>query len=144
MAEKTHAVWNVRFLNQIMDSMAEGVFTLDVQGRITSWNRAMEEITGYAASEALGRFCQFLRFSHCLGQVCPANIHQCGILEHEQPEAKECIVRHRGGRDVPVIKQARVVKDETGQLVGIVETLTDMTELHKARQKAEEANRLLA
>ncbi|MFO7718554.1 MAG: sigma 54-interacting transcriptional regulator, partial [Desulfohalobium sp.] len=71
-------------------------------------------------------------------------IHQCGILEHEQPEAKECIVRHREGGDVPVIKQARVVKDEKGQLVGIVETLTDMTELHKARQKAEEANRLLA
>lgn len=144
MAERTHAVWNVRFLNQIMDSMAEGVFTLDVQGRITSWNRAMENITGYTASEALGRFCQFLGFSHCLGQVCPANIQQCGILEHEQPEAKECVVRHREGGDVPVIKQARVVKDEMGQVVGIVETLTDMSELHKARQKAEEANRLLA
>jgi transcriptional regulator with PAS, ATPase and Fis domain len=36
MTEKNHAVWNVRFLNQIMDSMAEGVFTLDTQGRITS------------------------------------------------------------------------------------------------------------
>ena len=143
MTEQTHAVWNVRFLNQIMDSMAEGVFTLDVQGRITSWNRSMEDITGYSASEALGRSCRFLGFSHCLGTLCPADIHQCGILRHEQPEAKECVLRHREGRDVPVIKQARVVKDDNGELIGIVETVTDMTELQKARHKAEEATRLL-
>jgi PAS domain S-box-containing protein len=142
--DKTHAVWNVKFLNQIMDSMAEGVFTLDTRGRITSWNRSMEKITGYGASQALGRTCEILGFSRCLGKVCPADIRQCGILEHERPEAKECVLRHREGRDVPVIKQARVVKDDDGQVIGIVETVTDMTELHKARHKAEEAGRLLS
>lgn len=144
MTEKNHAVWNVRFLNQIMDSMAEGVFTLDTQGRITSWNRSMEQITGYDSSEALGRSCEILGFSRCLGRVCPADVRECGILEHESPEAKECVLRHRDGRDVPVIKQARVVKDEEGQVIGIVETVTDMTELHKARHKAEEARYLLS
>ncbi|MFO7875033.1 MAG: sigma 54-interacting transcriptional regulator [Desulfovermiculus sp.] len=144
MTEKNHAVWNVRFLNQIMDSMAEGVFTLDTQGRITSWNRSMEQITGYDSSEALGRSCEILGFSRCLGRVCPADVRECGILEHESPEAKECVLRHREGRDIPVIKQARVVKDEEGQVIGIVETVTDMTELHKARHKAEEARHLLS
>ena len=144
MQETTHAVWNVRFLNQILDSMAEGVFTLDTQGRITSWNRSMEEITGYPAEEALGRSCQILGFSRCLGRLCPADVQQCGILEHENPEARECVLRHREGRDIPVIKQARAVKDDSGQVIGIVETVTDMTELHKARHKAEEAGRLLA
>lgn len=144
MEEATHAVWNVRFLNQIMDSMAEGVFTLDTQGRITSWNRSMERITGYLAEEALGQSCEILGFSRCLGRFCPADVRQCGILEHEKPEAKECVLRHQEGRDIPVIKQARVVKDDNGQVIGIVETVTDMTELHKARHKAEEARRLLA
>mgnify|MGYP006295386317 FL=1 len=144
MTEKTHAVWNVKFLNQIMDSMAEGVFTLDTQGRITSWNRSMERITGFASSEALGRSCEILGFSRCFGRVCPADVRKCGILERERPEARECVLRHREGRDVPVIKQARVVKDDDGQVIGIVETVTDMTELHRARHKAEEASRLLA
>ena len=144
MSETTHAVWNVRFLNQIMDSMAEGVFTLDTQGRITSWNRSMERITGFASSEALGRSCEILGFSRCFGRVCPADVRKCGILERERPEARECVLRHREGRDVPVIKQARVVKDDDGQVIGIVETVTDMTELHRARHKAEEASRLLA
>lgn len=144
MSERTHTIWNIRFVNQIMDSMAEGVFTLDTQGRITSWNRSMEQITGFTASEALGRSCEILGFSRCLGKLCPADVRQCGILEHENPEAKECVLRHREGRDVPVIKQARVVKDENEQVIGIVETITDMTELHKARHKAEEATRFLA
>ncbi len=144
MTEKTHAIWNVKFLNQIMDSMAEGVFTLDTKGRITSWNRTMERITGFGSTEALGRSCGILGFSRCLGRHCPADVQQCGILEHETPEAKECVLRHREGRDIPVIKQARVVKDDQGQVIGIVETVTDMTELHKARHKAEEASRLLS
>ncbi|MGM0424810.1 MAG: sigma-54 interaction domain-containing protein [Thermodesulfobacteriota bacterium] len=139
----THAVWNVRFLNQIMDSMAEGVFTMDVQGRITSWNRAMEKISGYPASQALGQSCALLGFSKCFGRLCPKNIHSCGIMEYGYSEPKECVLRHKQGRDVPVIKQARVVRDEKEQIIGIVETLTDVSELEKARQKAEEANRLL-
>ncbi len=43
---KTHEIWDSRFLNQVMDAMADGVFTLDEKGRITSWNYAMERITG--------------------------------------------------------------------------------------------------
>ncbi len=49
MTEMIHALWNPRFLTQIIESMADGVFTLDTQGRITSWNPAMERISGYRA-----------------------------------------------------------------------------------------------
>jgi PAS domain S-box-containing protein len=126
-----------------MDSMAEGVFTMDTQGRITSWNQAMESISGYPASEALGQSCALLGFSKCFGKLCPESIHSCGILEYGHSEPKECVLRHKQGRDVPVIKQARVVRDEQEQIIGIVETITDMSELEKARQKAEEANLLL-
>ena len=27
--EKTHKIWDIRFLNQVMDAMADGFFTLD-------------------------------------------------------------------------------------------------------------------
>jgi PAS domain S-box-containing protein len=140
MSGQTHTIWDVEFLNQILDSMAEGVFTLDVQGRITSWNKSMERISGYGSDEALGRSCEILGFSRCFGRVCPADIQKCGILEHGNPEAKECLLRHKQGYNVPVIKQARVVQDEMDQVRGIVETVTDMTELEKARRKAEEAS----
>ena len=144
MSESLPVVWNPFFLNQIMDSMAEGVFTMDTQGKITSWNKAMERISGYTAEETKGKTCRFIDFNSCFGKRCPSSMQECGILEHEESGVKECVLRHRNGFDVPIIKQARVVKDEHDRIIGVVETITDLTELEKARRKAEEAENRLA
>ena len=144
MTSKVHEIWNVRFINRIIDAMADGVFTMDDQGRICSWNPSMERISGYAAAEALGQTCQLLECSRCFGRNCPASIDKCRILEIGKSEVKECMIRHKDGHDVPVIKNASVVRDEEGRLVGIVETVTDMTELNRARERAEEAALRLA
>jgi len=140
---KTHELWNVHFLNQIIDTMAEGLFTLDDQGTITSWNQAMEKISGFSALEAVGRRCDILKCSRCYGKQCPADIHKCGVMVHGRTEAKECFVRHKDGYDVPVIKNARLAKDDQGRILGIVETITDLTELSLAQKTADDARRQL-
>ncbi|MGD8846493.1 MAG: sigma 54-interacting transcriptional regulator [Desulfobacteraceae bacterium] len=139
MDEKTHEIWNVRFINRIIDSMADGVFTMDAQGYISSWNPAMERISGYTAREALGKTCQLLQCSRCFGKNCPANIQKCRIIEQGHAEAKECQLRHKEGHDVEVIKNASVVRDDQDNIVGVVETITDLTELKRARKRAESA-----
>jgi PAS domain S-box-containing protein len=139
MQDQTHALWNNRFICQIIDSMADGVFTLDKNGQITSWNPAMERISGYPAEEALGKTCRILQFNRCFGRECPVGIKNCGIFKHGASEAKECFLQHKHGHDVPVIKNAGVVRDEDGGVIGVVETVTDMSELNTARAKAEEA-----
>ncbi len=143
MVSSTHELWDNRLLSQIVSAMADGVFTLDQKGRISSWNPAMERITGYSSSEVLGHTCSILQCSRCFGKECPNGFEACGILVHGKGEDNECFVRHRDGYDVPVIKRARAVRDERGKIIGIVETLTDMTELNKARRKVEEAYRKL-
>ncbi len=140
---KTHQLWNVHFLNQIIDTMAEGLFTLDDQGIITSWNQAMEKISGFSALEAVGRGCEILKCSRCYGKQCPADITACGVMVHGRTEAKECFVRHKDGYDVPVIKNARLAKDDQGQILGIVETITDLTALSAAKKAADDARRQL-
>jgi PAS domain S-box-containing protein len=137
--EKTHEIWNVRFINRIIDSMADGVFTMDAQGCISSWNPSMERISGYTAREALGKTCQLLQCSRCFGKNCPADIQKCRIIEQGHAEAKECQLRHKDGHDVEVIKNASVVRDDQDNIVGVVETITDLTELKRARKKAEYA-----
>ena len=127
------------FARLLWESMADGVFTLNSEGRITSWNPAMERISGYRAEEVLGRSCSLLNFNRCFGRACPTGVEECGILRHEQPETTECFLTHRDGYDVPVVKCARVVKNDNGEIVGVVETVTDLTELKEARKKAEEA-----
>jgi len=139
MQEQTHQVWNLRISNQIFDSMADGVFTMDTQGRISFWNKSMERISGYTAKEALGQSCQLLQCSRCFGKMCPSDINKCRIVEHGDGEAKECFLRHKDGHDVAIIKNASVVRDENNQIIGVVETVTDLSELNKVRQKAKDA-----
>jgi len=139
MHHKIHDIWDNRFTRQIIDSMADGVFTMDKNGRISSWNPSMERMSGYAAKEVLGKSCGILQFNRCFGKKCPAGIENCSIIKSGLSEVKECFLRHKNGNDVPVIKNANIVKDENGQVVGVVETVTDMSELSKARQMAENA-----
>lgn len=139
MNRKTHEIWNVQFISRIIDSMADGVFTMDAEGRISSWNRSMECISGYTAEEALGKTCQLLQCSRCFGKNCPADIEKCQILEQGRSEARECQLRHKDGHDVEVIKNASVVADDSNHIIGVVETVTDLTEMNRVRKKAEDA-----
>ena len=131
------------FSRLLFESMADGVFTLNYKGIITSWNPAIERITGYSPGEAIGRSCTLLNFTRCFQKSCPAGIKACGIYQNARVDSKECFLSHKDGYDVPVIKSARLVKDENGVIKGVVETVTDLTELQKAKQKAEEADRRL-
>ena len=140
---ETYQLWNVNFLNQILDTMAEGLFTMDNHGTITSWNKSMEKITGFTEQEALGNTCSLIECSQCFGKACPADIKKCGVIKHGKTEAKECFVRHKDGYDVAVIKNARLARDDNDQILGIVETITDLTELKKIKKKAEDAQKKL-
>jgi PAS domain S-box-containing protein len=133
--------FNSEFEFLLLESMADGVFTLDEKGKITSWNPAMASITGYSAEEAVGKSCALLNFNRCFNKSCPAGIIECGIYEHGRFDGKECFLKHKNGQDVPVIKSARLLKDKTGGVKGVVETVTNLTDLHKARREVEEANR---
>ncbi len=143
MQNKESRILDPRFAGLLLEAMADGVFTLDAKGRITSWNPSMERITGYTADEAMGKRCTILNFSRCFGKGCPTGFMECGIFKWGAVDSKECHLRHKSGRDVPVLKSARIVRDEEGTLQGIVETVTDLTELKKTRRKLEEASRQL-
>jgi PAS domain S-box-containing protein len=103
----------------------------------------MERITGYTAAEAVGESCRLLNFSKCFEKRCPASMQQCGILERGTVDPIECQLEHKDGRMVSVIKNARVVKDSSDKLLGVVETVTDLTELNQIRMKYDEAQRRL-
>jgi len=143
MEQKNSHTLDPSFSRLLLESMADGVFTLDEHGVITSWNPAIQRITGYSAEEALGSPCTLMNFTQCFRDSCPTGIAECGILRDGRLDGKECFLRHKEGHDVPVIKSARVVKGEDGAFKGVVETVTDLTELEKARRTAEEATRRL-
>lgn len=130
-------------LKRLLEAIGDGVFVLDPSGRIVAWNPAMEAITGYSFKEIKGKNCRILKFSQCFGKACPSGMHDCKILKTGKIIPTECVISHRDGHSLSVSKNARVIRDKRGQIIGVIETVTDLTELNNARLKMEKATRRL-
>jgi len=119
----------------ILDSIADGVFTVDDEWRITSFNRAAEEITGIGREEVVGRRCKEI----LKADVCESGCALRQTMETGQPVINRPvhIVDSQGQRKSITISSA-LLKDREGQIIGGVETFRDMTvveELRKQLQK---------
>jgi len=125
-------------LGQVVDTMAEGVFVVDASRCIVLWNRAMELLTGYSDSEALGKDCSFLQ---CEGwRESASGSRSCPLYDQGGASAgrRECLLRGRHGEEIPVLKNACVLKDADGQVTGLVETITDLRPLKYLEQQVAE------
>ncbi len=136
-------IQNNEFVKLLLESIGDGVFVLDTNGIIIAWNPAMEKITGYSYGEIKGKSCKVLNFNQCFNKDCPTGMKDCGILKFGKVEPAECLLNHKKGHAISVIKNARVIKNKENKIIGVVETVTDLTELKNARLKMEEATRRL-
>jgi len=131
------------FVKLLLESIGDGIFVLDTKGTIIAWNPAMEKITGYSSGEIKGKSCKILNFSQCFDKDCPTGIKDCGILKYGKVDPTECLLNHKKGNALCVTKNARVIRNKKNETIGIVEVVTDLTELKNARLKMEEATRRL-
>ena len=118
----------------IFDSINDGVFTVDMSWRITSFNRAAERITGVRAEEAVGRrCCDVFRAS-----ICESACALRSTLETGEPVVNQAVyIISATGQRVPISISTAVLK-EKGKTIGGVETFRDLSqveELHKQVQR---------
>jgi PAS domain S-box-containing protein len=122
-------------LDVVLDSVADGVFTVDPDLRITYWNRAAEEITGYAATEALGRQChEVFRASLCL-EECPM---RQAIATRGAAAPADVEILTRDGMELTVNVSAAALRDRDGSFLGGVESFRDVQRRRPAQDTAEE------
>lgn len=118
--------------DSILESISDGVFTVDDAWRITSFNRAAEEITGIPRDEALGRLCSEVFRS----SMCETDCALRRTLESGKPViGKSCYIIDTRGRSIPISVSTAVLKDAHGLIIGGAETFRDMTELEELRQE---------
>ena len=114
----------------ILDSLSEGVFTVDTDWRITSFNRSAEEITGVAREEAQGQLCSEVLHSTLCENRCPIR----RAMANQQPETDQrCYFVDIGGERVPISVSAATLIDDEGRVIGGVETFRDLSELDALR-----------
>ncbi len=124
-----------RYFPLIFNSISHGIFTIDSNSRITSFNRTAEEITGYGGEEVIGRLCSEI-FQSDMCQTCPL---QTSIHTGESGEDQEVTIITKSGQRLPISISTAALTQEDGRIVGGVEMFRDIrlvTELKKQLEKS--------
>jgi PAS domain S-box-containing protein len=134
LVESARRPGDVHVDDVILDSINEGVFTVDADWRICSFNRAAEVITGVPRREAVGRpCCEVFRASIC-ESICALR----KTIETGQPivNATAHIIGIKGNR-LPIRISTALLRDEQGRVIGGVETFRDLTQVAELQKELE-------
>ncbi len=119
-------------VSAILESIADGVFTIDRDWRITSFNRAAERITGVSRRRAIGQKCF---------DVFHANICQTACtLKKTLETGREIIdspvdIINSKGETLPISISTAVLRDEKGRIIGGAETFRDLSAIEALRRE---------
>jgi len=113
----------------VVDTIQEGVMIVDTCGTIVSVNKALAELTGFAPNELIGRSCATLNCASCRKKRNSEGQHWCSLFDQGLMNKQRCAILRQDGNYLQVLKNASVLRDSGGQVIGAVETLTDISEL---------------
>jgi len=121
--------------NQLLDSVPDGVFTVDADWRITFFNRAAEQITGVRRQEAIGqRCCDVFRAS-----ICETACALKQTLATRRPVANKVVyIVNAQGERIPISISTAPLKDARGKIIGGVESFRDLRLVNELREQAEQ------
>lgn len=132
-------------LKDILNNLFEGVYIVNREREITFWNRGAENISGYSASEVLGKKCadNILRHVDDLGRdICTAGCPLAVCLSGSSQPEFSVYLHHRDGQRIPVKVRVQPLHDRSGEITGAIEFFTDIsrdrgiiTELEKLKKE---------
>ncbi len=119
----------------IFNSISDGVFTVDRDCVITSFNRSAQRITGFSKAEAIGKHC----FDIFRTEICHRKCAVKDTLKTEAPvrNARVTIIT-RSGRELPIQVSTTILKDDEGNRIGAVEFFRDISEIEQLRKSLEQ------
>lgn len=116
----------------ILECISDGVFTIDYNWEITSFNRAAEEITGISRKEAIGRHCWEVFRSNMCEEGC--------ALKKTMEEGKPFIstsgyIINSEKKRIPITTSTSLFIDKNGDVIGGVETFRDHSLVEELRKE---------
>ncbi len=119
----------------ILDSITEGVFTVDLNWEITFFNQAAEKITKIPRQQAIGQLCKNILRS----ELCEKDCALQKTIETGKPIINKPvhIVDAKGNRKAISITTA-ILKDKRSKIIGGVETFRDMSLVEQLRKEIQQ------
>jgi len=123
----------------ILESISDGVFTVGLDWRIASFNRAAEMITGTSRKEAIGRLCsEVFRCSMCESECALRRTLKTG----KPIIGKSGYIIDANGNRIPISVSTAVLRDASGRIIGGAETFRDLSELEALRRELQGRHRV--
>ncbi|MBU1097403.1 MAG: sigma 54-interacting transcriptional regulator [Bacteroidetes bacterium] len=128
---------NDKLKDHILESIGEGVFTVDKNFKINFFNKAAENITGYSREEVLGRFCKHIFRSELCYTDCPIAISLKSKKTIYDYESK---IQTKSGIAKPIKLNSAVLYNEEEQPTGGIISFRDNSELVVLKNSLEKEN----
>ncbi len=127
------------FLENVLDSMEGGVLTVDKEMRITTFNQAAEEISGFKREEVLNRECDQVLKSDLCKEEC---LVKKAMTTGETFFGYEVVITNKEGKKIPVNITTSPLRSSKNEIIGAVEHFRNLTK-HKGlwAKLLEERNR---
>jgi two-component system response regulator HydG len=132
-----------RYLKEIINTMNDGVLLISPDGTILMVNRAMEDISGYSHEEMIGQPCSIFHCDICEIARSGGKGHWCDLFNVGYARKKFCSFVRKDGSYLHVLKNASLLKEADGTILGAVETITDISEIEQRDEKIEQLSKLL-
>jgi PAS domain S-box-containing protein len=118
------------FLMNVLETMNEGLMVVDKDGNILFFNRSAEEMTGYKREDVIGHQCMILDTDTCIITTDAGKQKKCALFETGKVMKRKCSIRAKNGRLVRLVKNAVALKNKSGEIIGGVEIMSDVTSLY--------------
>lgn len=122
---------DLKFFKVVLSSIADGVFTVDSNRIVTSFNPAAERITGIPASKAIGKHCSDVFHSDICEHCLLNETLKTGVEAIDRPVS---IINSKGER-IPISISTAVLKNDNGDILGAVETFRDLSAIEHLRKE---------
>lgn len=119
----------------ILDIMPDGLIIVDPKGNILDLNPAALQMLGYEQGELNGESCQVLNCSGCKIFNEEHDGDWCSLYKEGRIQAKECLVETKQKKTISVLKNASVLKDREGNVIGALEIMTDISKQIKQQDE---------
>ncbi len=127
----------------VVNTIQDGIMIVDKKGSIVSANKALENITGFSRDEIIGNSCAVLNCSIFEMARKNSGDHWCVLFKTGKMSMRKCTILRKDGTRIHVMKNAALLRDADGVVLGAVESLTDITEFIKKDTQIAEFRREL-
>lgn len=116
---------------KVIETMRDGLMLVDPDGHIAFVNNTFERMIGYSREELRDRSCEIFQCDRCYSAR-PGGLNKyCALFKEGKVRSNVCIFRKKDGSPLYLLKNASVIRDDQGRIIGGVETLIDLSRVQE-------------